>query len=326
MTERNMKEDNQKLLPTYQSDIHRNAPVFAKGGRLVYGTSGLGGVWGKVDEAESIDCLLYAFENGLSTLDTSPSYHRSEEFVGKALRNWKGERPFISTKVGRLPAEKADECYVDYSPESMHKSLMRSLDRLGIEQLDLLFLHEPHLVPLDKIDEILDTLQSFKAEGYTRLLGVGGNPTDDFRPLISKDHFQVVSGFLRLDACNLSALEKDIPHFQENEIAYYAASALHMALLGDRFETYAENRPDAEWISKEDVAVAKKINILAREYGMPLASLAQRYLFSMQQADRVVIGAGKLAQIQATLHDWQQGALSKDLFDQVTHTILNTRS
>ncbi|MEK6476559.1 aldo/keto reductase [Catalinimonas sp. 4WD22] len=316
-----------KRFPTYQPDIHRQRSVgLEKGSRLVYGTSGLGGVWGKVDEEESIDCLLYAFERGVRSLDTSPSYSRSEEFVGKALQRWRGEQPFISTKVGRLPADKADECYVDYSPESMRQSLMRSLDRLGVEQLDLLFLHEPHLVPLDKINEILDTVQSFKAEGYTRMLGVGGNPPDAFFPFITSDHFQVVSSFLRLDACNLSALEKDIPHYQAHNIALYAASALHMGLLGDLFERYAEHPPHTQWISDKDVEVAKRINILARAQGMPLASLAQRYLFSMQEAHSVVIGASKLAQIQATLHDWQQGALSKELFELISQTILNTRN
>lgn len=316
-----------KQFPTYQPDIHQQRSVsFEQGSRLVYGTSGLGGVWGKVDEEESIDCLLYAFENGISSLDTSPSYSRSEEFVGKALQRWRGEQPFISTKVGRLPAEKADECYVDYAPESMRQSLMRSLDRLGVEQLDLLFLHEPHLVPPDKINEILDTLHSFQAEGYTRMLGVGGNPPESFFPFVSSDHFQVVSSFLRLDACNLSALEKDIPHYQAHHIALYAASALHMGLLGDLFEDYAENPPHTLWISDQDVEVAKKINILARAQGMPLASLAQRYLFSMQEADRVVIGASRLAQIQATLHDWQQGALSEELFSLISKTILNTKN
>jgi len=188
--------------PSYQPDIEHQPDLFGKGSRIVYGAAGLGGVWGKVDQEESIECLLYAFENNISSLDTSPSYHRSEEYVGKALRRWRGQPPFISTKVGRLPAEKADECYVDYSVESLKRSLMTSLERLGVDQLDLLFLHEPHLVPLKDIDEILDTLQSFKEEGYTRMLGVGGNPTDEFRPYATQEHFRVVSGFLKMDACN----------------------------------------------------------------------------------------------------------------------------
>lgn len=221
------------LKPTYQAEITaHHYSFFEKGSRLTYGTSGLGGVWGKVDEEESIDCLIYALEHGITSLDTSPSYHKAEEYLGKALRRWRGEQPFISTKVGRLPAQEADECYVDYSADSMQDSLKRSLDQIGVERVDVLFLHEPQLVPLEEMKRILDTLQQFKADGYTRMLGVGGNPTDAFRTYITTENFQVVSGFLKMDACNLSAFEKDIPHFQQEGIAYYAASALHMGVAG----------------------------------------------------------------------------------------------
>lgn len=314
------------LRPTYKADIaiHRH-PFFRKGSRLTYGTSGLGGVWGKVDEEESIDCLLYAWEHGITSLDTAPSYHRAEEYVGKALKRWRKEKPFISTKVGRLPAERADECYVDYSVESMYSSLMHSLEKLGVGQVDLLFLHEPQLVPLEKMEEILDTLQQFSAEGYTKMLGVGGNPTDAFRPYITAGHFQVVSGFLKMNACNLSAFEKDIPHCQHHGIAYYAASALHMGLLGNRFESFKQTPPNSAWISHKDIATARAIDEIAKKYDIKLSSLAQRYLFSIKEADRVVMGAANMEQLTATLQDWQQGALPETIFEEVTHTILKHR-
>ena len=312
--------------PTYQSDINELRPPFEKGSRLVYGTSGLGGVWGTVDPEESIDCLLYAFEHDIRSLDTSPSYSRSEEFVGKALARWHGERPFISTKVGRLKGETADDCVVDYSSERMRRSVLESLEKLGVAQLDLLFLHEPHLVPLDEIDRILDTLRSFKAEGYTRMLGVGGNPTNDFRSYIRGDDFQVVSGFLKMDACNLTAFAHDIPHFQQHHVAYYAASALHMSLLGNRFERYTNHPPDDEWITKLDVQTAIAVKKIANRQRMSIATLAQRYLFSVREADRVVMGARKIEQIRATVADWQAGVLPKPLFDEITETIEATRT
>ena len=149
--------------PTYKKDVF--ASTFpAKGSRLVYGTSGLGGVWGEVDESESIDCLLYAFENGISSLDTSPSYSQAEKYVGLALQKWKHEQPFISTKVGRLQASSAFDVKLDYSNEGIRNSLKGSLDLLGVESVDLLFLHEPQWVPLERIDEIIETLQILKED------------------------------------------------------------------------------------------------------------------------------------------------------------------
>lgn len=304
--------------PTYQADIYQSS-FPAHGSRLVYGTSGLGGVWGEVDSKESVDCLLYAFENGITALDTSPSYSNSEKYVGQALRQWQGERPFISTKVGRLQSATAFDAVLDYSTEGMQKSLHRSLDLLGVDSVDLLFLHEPQWVPLDQIERILDTILAFKEEGLVKMLGIGGNPSVAFRPYITSDVFQVVSTFCRMDACTLAAFEEEIGIYQAQNIAVYAASALHFSLLGNRFEPYTQTPPtDNELITHVEIRNAIAVNEIAKKYGMPLPTLAQRYLFSIGQATRIVMGARNIKQIQNTINDWQQGALSKAIFDEIT--------
>jgi aryl-alcohol dehydrogenase-like predicted oxidoreductase len=310
------------LKPTFKADIYQS-DFPAKGSRLVYGTSGLGGVWGEVDSQESIDCLLYAFENGITALDTSPSYSNSEKYVGQALKQWRGERPFISTKVGRLQSASAFDAALDYSPKGMTKSVHNSLKLLGVDAVDLLFLHEPQWAPLDRMDEILETLQSFKQAGYTQMLGIGGNPSVGFRPYIRGDVFEVVSTFCRMDACVLSAFEEEIALYQQQKIAVYAASALHFSLLGNRFESYTQNPPtDTDLITEREIRNAIAVNDIAKKYGLPLPTLAQRYLFSMNEATRVVIGARKINQIQNTIADWQQGALPKSVFDDITEVLV----
>ncbi|MCX2449759.1 aldo/keto reductase [Pedobacter sp. PLR] len=309
-----------QFTPTFKPDIYKSDFPGA-GSRLVYGTSGLGGVWGEVDPEESIACLHYAFEKGITALDTAPSYSNSEKYVGKALKSWTGERPFISTKVGRLQAAGAYDFKLDYSPEGMRSSVKRSLDLLGVDQVDLLFLHEPQCVPLDKIEEIIATLKGIQADGLTKMIGVGGNPTAEFRPYITRENFQVVSGFCKLDACNLSAFESDIPYLKAHDISYYAASSLHFSLLGNRFEAYRENPPGSDLISNQDISHAVKVNEIAKMYNIPLATLAQRYLFSIREATRVVMGARNIVQIQRTIEDWTMGALPEDIFDQITTAI-----
>ncbi len=309
------------MTPTYLDDINNANYPFSHGSRLVYGCSGLGGVWGETNYDESVDCLLYAFENGIRSLDTSPSYNQSETVVGKALKQWKGERPFISTKVGRLKSENAHDTVVDYSASRMTQSVEESLETLGVDYVDLLFLHEPYLVPLERMDEVLDTLKGFVQKGYARSLGVGGNPTDGFRPYIKKDNFQVVSGFLKVDACNLDGFKKDLPHNHDAGVAYYAASALHFSLLGNRYEQYVTNPPNDEWITAKDVENARKLKEIADREGMKISSLAQRFLFSMAEANRVVMGARKIEQIKSTMADWNAGLLPKTLFDEIASGI-----
>jgi len=308
--------------PTYIKDDHTKSSFFNEQSRLVCGCSGLGGVWRPIAEKDALDIILFALENGVSIFDTAPSYNKSQEFLGKALKLWSGEKPIISTKVGRLQSEKADDCIVDYSPETMKKSVYESLEVIGVDHIDILFLHEPHLVPLHKMDEIMDCLNGFKKEGIVKMLGIGGNPTAAFYPHMIKKNFDVLSGFLKMDACNLSGFESDIPHIQREKIAYYAASGLHMGLLGRRLEQYAKERPNNEWITNKDVDIALQINKIAKKYDIPLSRLALRYLFSIKEADRIVVGPSKKEQIVDVLAAWSEGKLAESIFDEITETIL----
>ncbi|WP_139955976.1 aldo/keto reductase [Flavicella sediminum] len=310
-----------KIKPTYIEGDFTKSEFFNNQSRLVCGCSGLGGVWRPIEESVAVGTILHALENGIRVFDTSPSYNKSQLFLGKALRQWEGEKPFISTKVGRLQAEKADDCVVDYSPETMRKSVYESLDLLGLDKIDLLFLHEPHLVPVEKMDEIMDCLQSFKKEGIVGKLGVGGNPIDRFYPHLIKKNFDVVSGFLKMDACNLSAFERDVPQLKKENIAYYGASALHMGLLGRRLEEYNADRPNNEWITNLDVDIAVEVNKIAKKYDMPLSRLAMRFVYSLKEADRVVVGPTSKEQVSDILSSWNEGKLPEAIFNEIVNVI-----
>jgi len=311
--------------PTYIKGDYKKSEFFNNDSRLVLGCSGLGGVWRPIEEKDAVETMLYALENNVRVFDTAPSYNKSQYFLGKALKAWSGEKPFISTKVGRLRADRADDCIVDYSPETMKKSIYESLEVLGIDSVDLLFLHEPHLVPVERMDEIMDCLNGFKKEGIVKMLGIGGNPIDQFYPHMIKDNFDVLSGFLKLDACNLSGFDRDLPQIQKENIAYYAASALHMGLLGRRLNEYNDNRPNNEWISNLDVDVALKTNEIAERYKLPLSRLALRYMFSIAEADRVVVGPTNKAQLKDLIMSWEEGKLPEHIFDELTNSILSIR-
>ena len=313
------------IRPTFLQGDYSKSRAFENQSRLVYGTSGIGGVWGPVRESESIEALLYALNNGISVFDTAPSYSNSELYVGKALRQWNGARPFVSSKIGRLKGSDAFDMKLDYSYEGMKRSIHNTLDILGLEYLDLLFLHEPHMVPLNEIERILDHLKEFKSLGLTRRLGVGGNPNPEFLRYITKNNFDVVSGYLRMDACNLSVFDGEIQQYKKEGIAYYAASALHFSLLGNRFQKYIDEGVVGEWITENDLNNAIKIKAIADSLEMPLSTLAQRYLFSISEADRIVIGARNVDQIKATVSDWQSGKLSEEVFDTITAVIMKKK-
>ncbi|MFY0687487.1 MAG: aldo/keto reductase [Cyclobacteriaceae bacterium] len=319
-----MNEKTQELsiaVPTYTSD-YKQSQAFDNATRLVMGTSGLGGVWGGVKTEDSADAILYALENGVAAFDTAPSYADAQKVLGEALRQWKGDRPFVSTKVGRLRGEHAHDFKLDYSNEGITKTLHSNLETLGLDYVDLLFLHEPQLVQTEELPRILELLQSFKEQGLVRRIGIGGNMTEPFRPYMGSKGFEVVSGFLQLNACNLDAMAL-MDFFRENGVKYYNASILHFGLLATRLSTYKKNfEEEKAWLQKRDIAIAEDLIPLAEKYNLSLSELAQRYAFGIAQADRIVVGAKNIQQVEQTLVDWQDGPLNEFLFDQVTQLIL----
>jgi aryl-alcohol dehydrogenase-like predicted oxidoreductase len=125
---------------------------FARNGRAVsrlgFGAMGLTGTtwpFGAIEERSAINSVLYALERGINFIDTARGYGRSEEFIGKALRAWDGETPFVATKVNSVGPLEQWQVPVPVSeafPKGhIRKMALESLEQLGLDRLDLLQLH-----------------------------------------------------------------------------------------------------------------------------------------------------------------------------------------
>ncbi len=287
--------------------------------RLALGTAALGGVWGPVKALESVDTLLLALEAGITVLDTAPAYHRAETYVAEALRQWRGPVPLVSTKAGRLEGKTAESGHYDFSGEALRRSLGRSLELFGLDRLELVFLHDPDEIPVGGRPAILESLEQLREEGFVRHLGFGGNPDADWLSRLAAGAFSVAMGFNRLNAANLSALTEELPLYQRLNLAYYAASPLAMGLLGRRFAEFTRQPPD--WLREADVRAARRVKALADDWEMPLPALAHRYLLSIAEADRVVIGPQTSADLRQTLANLRAGTLPDDPFAAITQAI-----
>ena len=104
-----------------------------------FGAWPIGGGWGDVDDAESLRALHAAADAGVTLFDTADVYGdgRSERLIGQFLKERRGERLFVATKMGgRVPADPAN-----YTPEAFQAWVDRSRENLGVERLDLVQLH-----------------------------------------------------------------------------------------------------------------------------------------------------------------------------------------
>ncbi len=136
------------------------------------GAWAIGGGWGPQDDRDSLAAIRRALDRGVNWIDTAASYGwgHAEEVVGKAIRGL-SEPPFVFTKCSNLKGPSRENPVLhDLSRESIRREIELSLNRLGVEAIDLYQLHWP--LPDEGIEEGWSTLAELKAEGKVRHIGV----------------------------------------------------------------------------------------------------------------------------------------------------------
>jgi len=146
--------------------------------RVGLGCSALGGVFGAVAEDEAIGTVHAALEAGITLFDTAPAYGatRSEHLLGRALQGLPRGSFVVSTKAGKRTDEAGRDAF-DFSEAGLRRSVDESRERLGLERLDVVHLHDfdyeggRHLG--QALAEGFPTLRALQAEGVIGAVGAG---------------------------------------------------------------------------------------------------------------------------------------------------------
>ena len=274
-----------------------NLPAF--GDRLVIGTAGLAGLWGPVDPEASLRTLLMAFEAGILHVDTAPAYAHAETLVGRALKAWSGPRPFVSTKAGKKRSDSPDIAILDYTPEGIQTSVEESLRLLGLEVIDLLYLHDPVAMTPDQYEPAIEEMLRLKERGLVRSLGMGGQFASDFEHFAVSGTFSYFMGFNRYNAIRQEANDYLYPKLRASDVKIWQASPLYMGLLGNKYKDYMTARP--EWIPDADFNAAGALHEACRREGWDMTGLALNYVYRSQAIDRMVLGASRPEELTNTL-------------------------
>src|SRR5919205_4164171 len=164
--------------------------------RLGYGAAGLGNHRTQLSDADADRILEAAWVSGIRYFDTAPHYGLglSERRLGRFLAGLPRDQYVVSTKVGRLlqpnPAGAGlldDEDFIvpatyrrvwDFSPAGVRRSMEESLGRLGLDRVDVLYLHDPERWDLRRgLAEGLPALVRLRDEGLTTGIGIGSMQT-----------------------------------------------------------------------------------------------------------------------------------------------------
>jgi aryl-alcohol dehydrogenase-like predicted oxidoreductase len=207
---------------------------FAKTGRKVsrlgFGAMGLGGTFGKFNESEGIGALLNYLESGGNFIDTARHYGNSEEIIGKALKQWKGEPPFIATKIQSHGIDNTRWAIPSNVDETFPKKLIRqntedSLRLLGVERIDCMQLHL-YWPNWGVKGYWLDELVKLKDEGKIGSIGVSlpDHRCDIGLPLVLSGGIDAVQVIINIfDPLALDCL---VPTCKENNVAVIARCIL----------------------------------------------------------------------------------------------------
>ncbi|WP_405836863.1 aldo/keto reductase [Streptomyces sp. NBC_01518] len=235
-------------------DTHRLGRTDVEVTQLGFGGGPLGGLFEPLDDATAAQALDAAWELGIRYYDTSPHYGigHSERRIGELLRGKPRAEFTLSTKVGRLlvpqdPQGRMDESFAvpathrrvwDFTRDGIRRSVEDSLVRLGLDRIDVLYLHDAERHFEEALRHGYPALAELRAEGVVGAIGAGMYHPGQLTRLVREADPDVVMLSGRHTLLDHSALDELLPACTEHGVSVVAASVFNSGLL-------ATDRPTA---------------------------------------------------------------------------------
>jgi D-threo-aldose 1-dehydrogenase len=281
--------------------------------RFGLGTAPLAGLFEAVEESKGVAVIEQAWNSGIRSFDTAPLYGHglAEIRVGKALKNKPRDDFTLATKVGRLlradvPPEPGQSFRgtppvnptFDFSYDGVMRSVEESLERLGLERIDILHIHDPD----DHYEEALHgayrALDRLRSDGIIRAVGAGMNQAEmltRFAREANFDCFLLAGRYTLLDQVALNEL---LPECVKRGIAIIAGGVYNSGILADP-------KPDAHYnyqtAPAELVVRAHRILDICTRHNVPLKAAAIQFPLAHPAVTCVVVGCRSVAQLDESI-------------------------
>ena len=264
---------------------------------------GLGGVFLARDapreEAEAL--IDRAYQTGVRYFDTAPMYG-----LGESERRYNGplsrlERSgfVLSTKVGRLLQEDvggAEPWHFDFTRDGVLRSFETSLQRLGLDRVDILLVHDPDDHADQAIREAFPALIELREQGLVGAIGAGMNQWElelRFARQLPLDCFLLAGRYTLLEQ---TALAEFLPHCEANGISVIAGGPYNSGILASNLDDTANynyrTAPPAM------LARARAIKALCDRHGVPLKAAALQFILAHPAVAAVIPGAASVAEVE----------------------------
>lgn len=204
---------------------------------LSFGASSLGSVFRETKESEAVAAVHTAVEGGMNFIDVSPYYghYKAETVLGKALREIQRDKYYLSTKVGRYGQDGVNTW--DYSARRATESVYESMERLGVDHIDLINVHDIEFADLHQVvDETLPALVALREKGVVGHVGITDLQLENLQWVI--DHVAPGTVESILNFCHFTLNDDKLldylDYFEQRGIGVINASPLSMGLLSRR--------------------------------------------------------------------------------------------
>ncbi|MDQ4504098.1 aldo/keto reductase [Sinomonas sp. ASV322] len=285
-------------------------------GRLGFGAAGIGNLYRAVDDDAAAATVEAAWKGGVRYFDTAPHYGLglSERRLGASLRGRPRGEFLVSTKVGRLldPAAHPDDARDDEgfdvpadfrrvwdpSESGIRRSLEDSLARLGLDAVDVLYLHDPDVYDLEAgITQALPAMERLRDEGLVRAIGVGANSSKALAECVSRADLDLVMLAGRYTLLEQPALHDLLPLCVERRVGVVNVGVYNSGLLSRPTVSARANYNYAP-APAEILERARRLAMACAEFGVELPTAALHFGLRHPAVRTVVVGASNPAQIE----------------------------
>lgn len=289
---------------------------------LSFGASSLGGVFHGIKESEAIEAVHVAIEGGMNFIDVSPYYghYKAETVLGKALRDIPREKYLLSTKVGRYGKDGVNTW--DYSGKRATESVYESMERLGIDHIDLINVHDIEFqaaMPggLQKVvDETLPALVELREKGVVSHVGITDLQLKNLKWVIehcAEGTVESILNFCHYCLCD-DELTDYLDFFEERGIGVINASPLSMGLLSER------GVPDWHPAPKPLVEACQRAMQHCKAKGTPIEKLAIQYSVNNPRVTTTLFSSANPVNVKRNL-EWSKEPIDMQLVQEVQDII-----
>ena len=270
--------------------------------RLAMGTAPLASIFWGNDSDTAVRTAARALELGVGFFDTAPFYGlgEAERRLGRALAAAGGKRPVIATKAGRLLTAEPDGTvgvHFDFSHDAARQSLESSLERLGVDRVDIVHVHDPD----DHVDEALKgtfpALAGLRDEGVIAAVSLGTNSVATAVAFLERADLDCMLVAGRYTLLDQSAADL-IDACAERGVAYLAAGVFNSGLLArPREGAWYDYGP----VSADLLARATAIDGVCRRHGVALRAAAVNFPVANAAVTSVVVGMAAPSEVDENL-------------------------